>query len=281
MELENSEGWPLERLMAVAKTDRPDVFVGQPENYKGIGIYGGHFLGQALAAGFETVEQPKVAASFHAYFLKAGNPELPLIYEVTSLRDGARSDARSITALQAGERVFHMIASFKLPEEGDEHQKEMPQVITAPAIIEERDEKGEERFPYPMMQGGRIEMEFAGPSFREFVPDREDGLRLWLRKTGSAGLNERETQIVLAFLSDATLMFNSGLSYGLPFQSHRMTSLDQSVWFHGACNACDWMLYDQRSVAAADGRGLNEGEFYSSDGKLIMSGAQESMLRRM
>lgn len=281
MELESIEGWSLERLMTVAPTDRTGIFVGQPENYKGIGIYGGHLLGQALAAGLETVDEPKLAASFHAYFLKAGNPKLPLIYEVASLRDGARSDARSITALQDGERVFHMIASFKLPEEGEIHQKQMPQVITAPEIIQERDESGEERFPYPMMQGARIEMEFAGPSFREFVPDREDGLRLWLRKIGNADLSEREKQTVLAFLSDATLMFNSGLSYGLPFQSHRMTSLDQSAWFHGSCNPCDWMLYDQRSVAAADGRGLNEGELYSADGKLIMSGAQESMLRRM
>jgi hypothetical protein len=92
---------------------------------------------------------------------------------------------------------------------------------------------------------------------------------------------ERMRQVVLAFLSDGTLMFNSVLPYGVPFQTHRLTSLDQSVWFHRDTNPGDWMLFDQRSTAAADGRGMNTGEIYSADGRLVMSCTQESMLRRI
>ena len=97
----------------------------------------------------------------------------------------------------------------------------------------------------------------------------------------SEQLTTREGQIALAYLSDATLLFNSVIPHGIPMQTHRMTSLDQSCWFHADTDPSQWLLFDQRSVAAADGRGLNEGEIYSTDGKLVMSCAQESMLRRI
>jgi acyl-CoA thioesterase-2 len=100
-----------------------------------------------------------------------------------------------------------------------------------------------------------------------------------MRVPGCDDIDSKSRQSVLAYLSDGTLMFNSVLPYGIPFQTHRLTSLDQSVWFHRDISPGDWMLYDQRSTAAADGRGLNEGEVYDSHGLLIMSTAQESMLR--
>lgn len=119
---------PLEDLMSMMPGPGKNCFEGQTIAYGPIGVYGGHFLGQALAAGFETVDEPKLASSFHAYFLKPGNPSLPLFYHVSPLRNGKRTDMRSITARQDGVDVFHMIASFKLAEEGDEHQKPMPDV---------------------------------------------------------------------------------------------------------------------------------------------------------
>jgi len=271
----------LAELMSVTATEDATVFVGRTEAYGRLGIYGGHFLGQALAAGFETVDAPKLAHSFHAYFLRPGDPEARLEYHVARLRESRGGDVRSISARQDGRDVFHMIASFKLPENGDEHQRTAPIVESPESTIDAREARGEASFPFPVTQNGRVEMEFVGPSFRDFDPVHEPALRLWMRDPKGHELSERMRQVVLAFLSDGTLMFNSVLPYGRPFETHRLTSLDQSVWFHRGTDPGDWLLFDQRSTAAAEGRGMNEGEIYSRNGRLVMTCSQESMLRRI
>lgn len=98
---------------------------------------------------------------------------------------------------------------------------------------------------------------------------------------GSEALSDRESQVLLAFLSDGPLMFNSVIPHGLPFQTHRFTSIDHAVWFHRPCDVTSWMLFDQHSSAAADGRGMNHGKIFDRDGKLLMTVIQESLLRRM
>jgi len=104
---------------------------------------------------------------------------------------------------------------------------------------------------------------------------------LWMRVPGGDALTERQRQIVLAFLCDGPLMFNSILPYGAPMQTHWATSIDHSAWFHRLVDPSQWMLFDQRSTAAADGRGMNSGEIYGAAGELIMTCAQESVLRRL
>jgi acyl-CoA thioesterase-2 len=269
--------------MQVCPGKSSDSFTGKSISYGVLGIYGGHFLGQALSAGLATVEEHKLAQSYHAYFLKAGDPSVDIEYRVERIREGRNSEVRGITAVQGGVSVFHMIAAFKIPEPGDEHQKASPVVPSVDEVIAARQASGIESFRFPMVQGGRVEMEFISDSFipEKFAAGREPILRTWMRVPACEAINSRSRQSVLAFLSDGTLMFNSVLPYGIPFQTHRLTSLDQSVWFHRDVDPGDWMLYDQRSTAAADGRGLNEGEVYTSDGVLIMSTAQESMLRAM
>ena len=275
----------LHYLQVEAATDQPDAFTGDAELYGMMGVYGGHLLGQGLSAALHTVDEPKVAHSFHAYFLQRCNPDIKLNYQVHRLRSGKWGDTRSITASQEGQQVFHMIASFKVAETGDEHQKTMPKVDSPDALIAQRQQRGEETFPFPPIKDGRTEIEFASAGFQEFIADRAPELRLWMRTPYSsdrvAPMSTREGQIALAYLSDATLLFNSVLPHGVPMQTHRMTSLDQSCWFHSVCDPSQWLLFDQRSVAATDGRGLNEGEIYAADGKLVMSCAQESMLRRI
>jgi acyl-CoA thioesterase-2 len=281
MSAPDNSGLSLGDLMRVEPTDTADVFVGRTEAYGLLGIYGGHFLGQALAAGFETVEAPKRAQSFHAYFLKSGDPEARLEYHVTRLREGSGNDIRAIVARQNDTDVFHMTAAFKMPEGGDEHQKTMPDVKSATDVIAARQARGEPVFPFPVVKDARVEMEFVSASFRDFDPKDAPALQLWMRVPGGETLNEREAQVAQAFLSDGTLMFNSVLPYGQAFATHRLTSLDQSVWFHHTANPGNWMLFDQRSIAASDGRGMNEGEIYDEGGKHIMTCAQESMLRRI
>ncbi len=270
----------LTELMRVQQSGAPDQFIGKSVAYGRLGIYGGHFLGQALAAAFETVDLPKRAHSFHAYFLRAGNPEVPIVYQVSRLRESRGGDTRAVSAIQDGACVFHMTVSFKMEEAGDEHQMSMPVVKTPEAIVSARQARGEGIFPFPVVQAGRVQMEWVSPSFLKFDPKRKPALRLWMRVLDD-NLSARENQVALAFLSDGTLMFNSLLPHGTPMQSHRLTSLDQAVWFHRDARATDWLLFDQRSTAAADGRGMNSGEIFAEDGRLIMSCAQESMLRRI
>ncbi|NCF34652.1 MAG: hypothetical protein GWP50_13925 [Proteobacteria bacterium] len=267
-------------LMQVSPTNNLDIFSAKTETYGPVGIYGGHFLGQAMAAGLATVEANKLAHSYHAYFLRAGDPTLPLHYEVVRLRESRNGDTRAITAIQGEHRVFHMIASFKTAESGDEHQPTAPNLESPESVIAAREAKGEQPFPFPVVQGGRVQMEWASPSFFEFDSAAPPALRLWMRITPpTKTLTLRERQIVMAYLSDGPLMFNSVLPHGIPFQTHRLTSLDQSTWFHHDADPFEWMIFDQRSTAAMGGRGMNEGQIYSQDGRLLMTCAQESMLR--
>ena len=275
----------LPTLMSVTpKAGSSEVFIGEPEGYGALGIYGGHFLGQALAAGFETIEEDKLAQSLHCYFLKAGKPTEKIEYRVESLRDGRTSCTRAITAYQAGERVFYMIAAFKTQEEkeeeGDAHQKTAPPVVSPEQLAAN---KSRSEFKPPMLAGDRAELLLISDHFvpEEFKPGREPKLQCWMKSTHKGLISQQSAQCVLAFLSDGFLMFNSVLPYGVPFRSHRLTSLDHSVWFHRPCVVEDWMFYDQRSIAAVDGRGLNEGEVYDNNGVLICSTKQESMLRKI
>ncbi len=266
-------------LMTVLPTEDPATFTGITESYGMLGIYGGHFLGQSLSAGFATVEEPKLAQSLHGYFLRKGDPDAPLHYRVSTLRESRGSSVRAIAAIQHEAEVFHMIAAFKLPESGEEHQKQAPSVASPQDCRAAREARGGPPSGGPTSLGGRVEVEMVTPAPMEFVAGRTPELQTWSRVPDGGRLDDRQRQVVTAFLADGTLMFNSVLPYGRPFDDYRLTSLDQSVWFHRLPDPGDWMLFDQRSTAAADGRGLNEGEIYGADGRLFASCAQESMLR--
>ena len=275
-------GVSLIELMQVTATDTQDVFTAPTETYGPVGLYGGHFLGQAMAAGLATVDESKLAHSYHAYFLRAGDPTLPLRYEVTRLREGRNGDTRAITAIQGEHKAFHMIASFKTAESGDQHQPTAPVLEPPESIVAAREARGEPPWPFPVVQGGRVQMEWASPNFFDFDPKATPALQLWMRLApASEKLTSRQRQIVMAYLSDGPLMFNSALPHGIPFQTHRLTSLDQSAWFHHDADPHEWMIFDQRSTAAMGGRGMNEGQIYSHDGRLLMTCAQESMLRNI
>lgn len=272
----------LAELMAVESAEEEDHFLGQSEAYGPIGVYGGHFVGQALAAGLATVEEPKLAHSVHCYFLRPGDPATPIRYAVTRMREGRGSDVRNIIAYQHSLPVFQMMASFKLAEDSDEHQPTMPKVDDVETLLNAGETQDSTFSPPPTVKG-RTEMVLASDHFiqPEFIQGREAVLQVWMRCNSDVQLSDRAAQTVLAFLSDGTLMFNSVIPHGLPFQTHRLTSIDHAVWFHRRCDVTDWMLFDQHSSAAADGRGMNHGALFDRHGVLLMTAAQESMLRKM
>ena len=271
----------LAQLLKVTPCDKRDTFTSEPENYGVLGIYGGHILGLALAAALETVAEPKLAHSLHAYFVNRGKPDQNLTLKVGRLRESSGSEFRSVKVIQDDDTIVTFSAAFKLPESGEQHQPIIPEVISPDEAINSREERGEPPFPFPMVQANRAQMELVKGSILPPVPNQEPKLQLWMRDSLSTVLSEREAQIVLTFLSDSTMMFNSVLPYGVPMLTHRLTSIDHSVWFHRTCDPTQWMLFDQHSSAANDGRGMNHGELYSSDGELVLTTAQESMLRRI
>ena len=139
----------LSELLAVTVTDEPDTFAGLTESYGQLGVYGGHFLGQGLAAAFMTVDEPKLAQSFHAHFLARGNPDAELTYRVDRLRSGYRRDIRAVTAVQDGQAVFHLVATFKPAEEGDQRGPTPPTVPGVDELIANRAARAYLRWRFP------------------------------------------------------------------------------------------------------------------------------------
>jgi acyl-CoA thioesterase-2 len=267
-------------LLDVTQGPTDDVWIGAGRDYGPLRIYGGHFLGQALAAAFHTVPEPKLAHSLHAYFVRAGIPDQPIQYHVERVRDGGYV-TRAVRAVQQGQTAFFMTASFKDAEAGDAHQPPPPPAPDPSAAERARKAAGRERLPLPFTIGTGVELEFLD----DWAPanPRTDpaGIRLWMQMPVRATGDPRVQQCALAFLSDSTLLFNALRRHGQPFSTHRTTSLDHALWFHHVPRCDAWLLYDQHGPAAADGRGINHGYIYDGDGMLIASAAQEGMMRRL
>lgn len=267
----------LDGLLAVTPAGiAPDTYVGAGHDYGPLRIYGGHLLGQGLAAAFATVPGDKLAHSLHAYFLKTGAPDQPIAYQVERLRDGRMYTTRSVRAVQDGRVLMALTASFKSPETGDEHAPVMPESPDPDAM---------------RAAGEPLAMPFTGVAGVELLsvtawhPRLDEGsapaIRLWTRAAMFAGAGPRAAQCALAYLSDGTLMFNALRPHGRAFVTHRATSLDHAVWFHGPADPGDWLLFDQSGPVAADARGLNHGRLFSRDGRSAVSVVQESMMRRV
>lgn len=257
----------------------PDTFTGASFDYGPLRVYGGHFIGQALAAAFGTVDGERLCNSLHAYFLRVGDPVAPFRFKVNRLRDGGSYVNRYVTVEQNGKDVFALMASFKDAEAASTHQTAMPQVPRPEAIEAARQARGVDRFPFPYTVGTSVEVEVPdGWNPRETTPSTSP-IQLWLRGRIRNRDNPRVQQCALAWLSDSTLLFNGLRRHGSVTTTHRITSLDHALWFHRVPDCSEWLFYDQQGPAAGDGRSMNYGQIYSPDGTLMASAAQEGMLR--
>lgn len=271
---------PLDDLLTLTPADdAPSTFVGPGRDYGVLRIYGGHLLGQALAAAFATVDEAKLAHAFGAQFLKTGAPGVPIRYAVESLRDSRAFATRVVRATQGDDTLLVMTASFKAAEPGAEHQPAAPAVASAEQVQRARRARGEEAFPFPFIAGLAADLEVVdgwNPRSEALGPPR---IQAWLRAPAPVPRSARMHQCAFAFLSDSTLMFNALRPYGRAGQTHRATSLDHHVWFHRPLDSSAWLLLDQESSAAADARGLNHARAFDASGALVASVAQESLLR--
>jgi acyl-CoA thioesterase-2 len=249
-------------------------------------IFGGQVMAQALVAAYRTVEN-RVAHSFHSYFLRPGDPKVPIVYQVDRIRDGQSYTTRRVVAIQNGETIFHFEASFCVDEEGLSHQLpvEVPQDVEGTAYEDEiraelarhapAIERDDRRFDLP------IELRAVGGLHLFDRAVRAPRTRTWLRAKGALPDDPGLHQAVLAYASDFTLLVSAVLPHpiGMTSRGFRSASLDHAMWFHRRFRADEWLFYDQDSPISDCARGFARGAFYTRAGALVASCAQEGMLR--
>ncbi len=251
-------------------------------------VYGGQVLGQALAAAIRTVDESRAVHSFHAFFLLGGDPKAPIVYDVERVRDGGSFSTRRVKAIQHGETMFVMSASFQKAEESFQHQAEMPNVpppeklASAAALITQVIDRLPDSMRSYWNQERPIEMrpvDLKRYTSREPHPPQQ---HIWMKANQKLPDDPRLHAAILAYASDFTLLDTALIAHGrLLFDSDvRLASLDHAMWFHRPFRMDDWLLYSQDSPNASGGRGFCRGAVYTRDGALVASVAQEGVMRR-
>jgi acyl-CoA thioesterase II len=264
-----------------------DLFRGGSRDPGERRVFGGQVLGQALMAAYATVERRDVH-SLHAYFLRAGDPEHPIVYEVDRSRDGASFTSRRVVAIQHGEQIFHMSASFQVAEEAIDRQGPMPDVPDPESLpdmasaIEALRRKAPDR-PVPW-NPRRAPFEFrpvALPEAEGGLP-KEPHMKLWFRAVDALADDPVLHRCLLAYVSDYYLLGVAGMETRLSVDRRdlQMASIDHAMWFHRPARVDDWLLYVMDSPTACGSRGLARGSIFSRDGRLVASTAQEGLVRR-
>jgi acyl-CoA thioesterase-2 len=250
-------------------------------------VFGGQVIGQALVAAYRTVEE-RVCHSLHAYFLRPGDPKVPIIYEVDRSRDGKSFTTRRVVAIQHGQQIFNLAASFQVPEKGFEHQAEMPDVAMPEDLPSEWDLRKEiaSRLPEDMAKHFSrprpVEIKPVNPQHYIDPAPMEPTQYVWFRARKSvSGDDIALSQCILAYASDMTLLDTCIRPHGVSWISGALqsASLDHAMWFHQPFKADEWMLYAQDSPSASGARGFNRGSVYTREGKLVASVAQEGLIR--
>ena len=251
-------------------------------------VFGGQVIGQALVAACRTVDATgRPPHSMHAYFLLAGDPKVPIIYDVERVRDGRSFSTRRVKAVQHGQPIFIMSVSFHGEESGMSHQARMPDVPRPEELPSEAEIK--ERvlplMPDPVRRYYERErpIELRPVEYDRYLGKKyEDGrFNVWIRATGKLPDEPAIHQCVLAYASDMTLLDSALIPHGRTvFEKEIMgASLDHALWLHRAFRADEWLLYAQDSPNLVSSRGFSRGLIFASDGTLVASVAQEGVLR--
>ena len=251
-------------------------------------IFGGQVIAQSLLAAYETVEE-RICHSLHCYFIRPGDPRIPILFEVDRSRDGGTFTTRRVIAVQNGKQIFNLAASFQVAEDGFEHQAPMPAVRSPDDMAAEaeaakkavQDGMSEEmrrmmNRPRPIEMIGRDNYGFG----RKPKPS-EPKSDTWMRAVAPIGDDARMHQVILAYASDMNLLSTAMRPHGVAWQTPGLqsASLDHAMWFHKPSNFNEWHLYTQDSPSASGGRGFNRGSIFSPDGKLVASATQEALIR--
>lgn len=263
-----------------------NIYRGESRDIGSAQVFGGQVVGQALAAAHSTVDD-RVAHSLHAYFLRRGDMQAPIVYEVDRARDGGSFSVRRVVAIQHGRPIFNLAASFQRPESGVEHQAEMP-AVAGPDGLQDLTEASDEllrKIPEKMRRflTEKRPFEFRPVNPLDFAsPKPLPAVKhVWIRAVDALPDDTALQQNLLAYVSDYELLGTSTLPHGLPFVQGRvqMASLDHALWFHREFRIDEWLLYTMDSPNASAARGLARGQFFDLDGRLIASSVQEGLVR--
>jgi len=251
-------------------------------------VYGGQVLGQAMMAAAQTVDPDRSIHSLHGYFLLAGDPSLPILYDVERIREGGSFTTRRVKAIQHGRAIFSMSASFHKLEEGFEHQIAMPEGPPPEALPNPKELIGQmiDRLPESMRsyfdRELPIDMRVTDVTRYLSREKKSPQQNIWIRANGPLPDDPVLHQAVLAYASDFTLLDTALIAHGkLLFDTDvQLASLDHALWYHRPFRADEWMLYVQDSPSASGARGFCRGSIYTRDGSLVASVAQEGLMRK-
>ena len=261
-----------------------NLFRGQAPEDGGPRIFGGHVIAQALLAAYETVED-RVCHSIHCYFIRPGDPSVPILYEVDRARDGASFTTRRVIAIQHGKQIFNLAGSFQVPEDGFDHQAAMPYAPAPDALDDGRAQMAElaktmkPEIARQMLRPRPIELRHATPSQPgEIAPPVNN---VWMRAKAPIPADAHLHQALLAYASDMALLGTAMRPHGIWWQTPGLqsASLDHAIWFHRPSNFNDWHLYAQDTPSGSGARGFIRGQLFTQDGQLVASVAQEGLIR--
>ena len=262
-----------------------NLFRGISESEGPPRVFGGQVIGQALIAALRTTDN-RPCHSLHGYFLRPGDPAIPIVYEVDRIRDGRSFTTRRVVAIQRGEAIFNMAASFQAYEDGLSHQVDMPDVPGPDDLPSEEEmfaahrDKMTPEMQKMMNRERPIEMKRVEPiNFLDpkVAPPVQ---HVWFRSRKRLSDDMAEHQCLLAYASDMGLLSTATLPHGMSFMTGLMTaSLDHAIWFHRDFRFDDWTLFAMDSPASSGARGFNRGNMFSADGVLVASVAQEGLMR--
>ena len=278
----------LDDLIKVMTLERLEMnlFRGESRDIGSPQVFGGQVLGQALVAATATADD-RTVHSLHAYFLRRGDFNSPIVYEVDRALDGKHFSSRRVVAIQHGRQIFNMSASFQLPETGLEHQIPIPDVPPPESLpdMESHYRGVADKLP----AAARRVLEQKRPF--EFRPVQQpDPLRreksaplkyIWFRAVDKLGDDEALHRSLLAYVSDFHLLDTALKPHGVPMISPKLViaSIDHAMWFHRSVRVDDWLLYAIDSPSASGARGFTRGSVFARDGRLVASAAQEGLIR--
>ena len=264
-----------------------NLFRGESRDTGSPQVFGGQVLGQALMAALRTIDDGRVVHSMHAYFLRRGDFTKPIVYTVDRSRDGGSFSARRVVAIQDGEQIFTCSASFQAPEKGLEYQASAPTVpppedlapMTKPSQAEM------DKLPEKLRRWLQIERPFEFrpvQTYNPLAPVASPPVRqIWMRAIGKLPDDATLHHCLLAYVSDYWLLDTSTMPHGSSFLRGNlvMASIDHAIWFHRPARVDDWLLYSLDSPSTSGARVFARGSFYSRDGVLVASTAQEGLIR--
>lgn len=275
-------------LLKLLELERIEInlFRGESRDIGTPQVFGGQVLSQALMAAYATVDG-RVVHSLHAYFLRRGDFDAPIVYEVDRARDGQSFSTRRVVAIQHGEQIFNMAASFQVAQQGLDHQIGMPQV-PPPEELNDFEISSREIVPLlpeklrRMLQHERP-FQFRPVRLRDYAkPEKLEPLKyIWLRAVDRVPPSQSLHRCLLAYISDYNLIDTATLPHGISLvhRNVRMASIDHAMWFHRDVQVDDWLLYSIDSPSASGARGFVRGNLFTRAGTLVASVSQEGLIR--